>query len=144
MKTKYAEHVPEPNLTKIINVLSHVLLKIRVATDLENNPLPGIADAARMRYSVVRIDDTTLQLTGLRPIHSLLTLGYCAFHARLRYGDGTLYGSFFVRCYSLFELFIPTQYTIEPLVSRGVDGRIEEILDWAGSTRRKERTWLEF
>ena len=108
-----------------------------IVSRVETNPLPQVAEKAQGDYKVTWVDPTTLHLRDSWLTHSLLSLGYTAFHAKLHYADNRLESTFYLKTNNLdtfyFSVYVDTGkgawgLLLKPLIR----SEMNEILDWAG------------
>jgi len=108
-------------------------LKSRV----ESNPIPAIEAAAAEKYRIYHIDENNTELVNAWFWHSLITLGYSSYHARLSFNDGVLKSKFYLRSAQaptwMFPYYVDLRDSIwgagiKPIMQD--DAR--EILRWGG------------
>ena len=71
------------------------------------NPLQQIAEQAAPEFKATWVDDNTLLLRDLWPIHSIFSIGYTTFNADLQYTSGQLQGDFYLQSNQILNLLIP-------------------------------------
>jgi hypothetical protein len=118
---------------------------------VEGNPLSKVAERAQYYYTVKWADENMLTLSKPCVWHSVLSLGYTARHAELRYVDNQLESDYYVKMNNLFTFFLPVY--VDTSDSAGswllrvlflpppMERRMQDILDWAGvaPSDRRER-----
>ncbi len=124
-------------LVSIVLFSGCAVTNIRSQVDL--NPLKNIAEKASKEYSVSWINDTTLEISDWWPTHSILSLGYTAFHANLHYSENLLEGDYYLQSNQLPLLFIPITVSAGPGFFGGglkpyLRSQIDEILGFAGTS----------
>jgi len=106
---------------------------------MDLNPLKNIAEKASKDYSVTWINDNTLEISDWWPTHSILSLGYTAFHANLHYSENLLEGDYYLQSNQLGLLFITHTIDAGPGLYGGglkpyMRSQIDEILGFAGTS----------
>ena len=133
-------------------LLSSALVTVGCATatnitaTVHDNPLQRVAQAAQEDWTVEQVDENTLHLRDVWPIHSFFALGYSASHVNLFYDTAAkeLDLQYFFESYQLWLLFIPFSLDAEPgfvgvALKPIMNGQIEDILRWSGATLRSRR-----
>jgi hypothetical protein len=129
--------------TLILCLLSAILFNgcgvTNIRSRVDSNPLKNIAEKASRDYSVEWIDDETLKISDWWPTHSILSLGYSAFHADLHYSDTVLEGDYYLQSNQLGMLFITTTIDAGPGSFGGalkpyMRSQIDEVLGYAGTS----------
>lgn len=112
-----------------------------VKTPVSVNPLKKVAEMAAKKsdsYAVHWVDENNLELRDSWPVHSVLAIGYSAFHANLHYGGQNLEAQFYLQSNGLITLFIPTYISAQEegrygrIIKPYLQSQVAEILDWAG------------
>ena len=112
-----------------------------IQAKVTDNPLDRVAQQAQEDWSVERVDANTLHLSDAWPIHSVLSLGYSASHAKLLYveSDSALNIQYYFQSNQLFTLFLPFHLDAEPGFTGAalkpiMNGQIDDILRWSGAS----------
>ncbi len=103
------------------------------------NPLQKVAEQAAPEFSATWVDDKTLRLKDLWPIHSILSIGYTRFYADLQYASGELEGDFYLQSNQLGVLFITMRIDTGPGLSGAMlkplmRKQMEKVLNYAGTS----------
>ena len=126
-----------PSLVSVLIFAGCAVTNIR--SQIDSNPLQTIAEKASDKYSVTWINENTLQVSDWWPVHSILCIGYTAFHANLRYSAHSLEGDYYLQSNCVWWLFISTRVDAGPALwgialKPYMRSQIDEILGYAGSS----------
>lgn len=122
---------------------------VHVKAEVDENPLPQVAEAAESKYYVTWRGDNRLELWAV-DTSALLHLLWSTVHANLEYEEGTLQVEFYHRLIGPWTLFYHV-YLAEPTDGGGLFIRwynpwmkapLEEILEWAGLNEGEYQRWV--
>jgi hypothetical protein len=113
-----------------------------IRATVPDNPLQRVAQQAQEEWTVVQVDENTLHLRDVWPIHSFFALGYSASHAILSYDRSgpELNIQYYFKSYQPITLWVvPFSIDAEPGFFGGalkpiMNQQINNILQWSGAT----------
>lgn len=122
-----------------------------IKATVHDNPLQRVAQQAQEDWSVERVDENTLHLRDLWPIHSFFALGYSASYANLFYDPSVseLDLQYYFKSYQPVMLWMPFSIDAEPGFAGAalkpiMERQIDDILRWSDATIISRRSGSRF
>jgi len=141
------ESVPWRLLLLVFTLATFGCSATYIKATVRDNPLERVAQQAQKDWSVERMDENTLRLRNLWPIHSFFALGYSASYANLSYDPSVpeLNLQYYFKSHQLGLLFIPISIDAEPgffggLLKPIMNQQIDDILRWSDATATSRRS----
>ena len=117
-----------------------------IKSTVNTNPIQRVAQQAINEWSVEQVDENTLHLRNVWPVHSFFALGYSASYVNLFYNPTAkeLDLQYYFSSHQPFLLWFPFSIDAEPGFTGGalkpiMNSQIEDILTWSGATLASRR-----
>lgn len=122
-----------------------------IKATVHDNLLQRVAQQAQEDWSVERVDENTLHLRNLWPIHSFFALGYSASYANLFYDPSVpeLDLQYYFKSHQPIMLWFPFSLDAEPgfggaALKPIMNRQIDDILRWSDATITSRRSGSRF